>query len=514
MSTPNEKLAASLGVLADLQRQGQHVFQTAELSRTNRERLANNGFITPIMRGWWLLSNPEAQRGDTTAWYASFWEFCTRYATFRFGQDWHLAPDLSLLRHAEASGIPAQVILHAPAGTNNQVALPFGTSIFDYQTPLPNHAHIVVHEGLRLLTPAAALVRAAPSFFERHSIEAQIALASLRDVGDLLSVLLDGDHSTVAGRLAGALKHMDRTADADEIVRTMTQVGHDVRVTNPFASSQSVLTLSRAQLPIVARLTGLWASMRAPVLDRFPAAPAGPVDATAYLRSVEDVYAQDAYHSLSIEGYSVTPEIIQRVREGRWSPELNEADRASRDALAARGYWLAFQEVKSAVARILADPASAAAVVETGHRDWYRALFQPAVTAGLLGAAELAGYRRHPVYIPNSHHVPPRSETLSNAMATLFHLIAEEQEPAVRAVLGHWLLGYIHPFPDGNGRVARFLMNGLLAAGGYPWTVIRAEDRDPYMDALEQASTARDVAPFAAFLGERVQRALAIPPPG
>lgn len=235
MSTPNEKLTASLGALAGLQRQGRRVFQTSELSRTHRERLARSGFITPVMRGWWMRSNPEAQPGDTTAWYASVWEFCARYATFRFGQEWHLAPDLSLLRHAEVTAIPPQVILHTPSGTNNQVGLPFGTSIFDYRTPPLDPAHIVVREGLRLLTPAVALVRVPASFFQRHPLEAEIALTGLGDVGELLRVLLAGDHSTVAGRLAGALAHVGRSHDAREVVRTMVQVGHDVRVTDPFS---------------------------------------------------------------------------------------------------------------------------------------------------------------------------------------------------------------------------------------------------------------------------------------
>jgi Fic family protein len=57
---------------------------------------------------------------------------------------------------------------------------------------------------------------------------------------------------------------------------------------------------------------------------------------------------------------------------------------------------------------------------------------------------------------------------LGDAMPALFDLIEHEPAPAVQAVLGHWLLGYVHPFPDGNGRIARFLMNALLVAGGYP----------------------------------------------
>ncbi|MBT3259539.1 MAG: cell filamentation protein Fic, partial [Deltaproteobacteria bacterium] len=54
----------------------------------------------------------------------------------------------------------------------------------------------------------------------------------------------------------------------------------------------------------------------------------------------------------------------------------------------------------------------------------------------------------------------------------------------------------------------RFLMNLMLAAGGYPWTVIPLEKRDPYMAALESASVEQDIAPFAMFLGRLVSERL------
>ena len=62
--------------------------------------------------------------------------------------------------------------------------------------------------------------------------------------------------------------------------------------------------------------------------------------------------------------------------------------------------------------------------------------------------------------------------------------VAAEPEASVRAVLGHWLIGYIHPYMDGNGRIARFLMKLMLASGGYPWTVIRLQDRARYLGML------------------------------
>ena len=70
----------------------------------------------------------------------------------------------------------------------------------------------------------------------------------------------------------------------------------------------------------------------------------------------------------------------------------------------------------------------------------------------------------------------------------------------MRAVLGHFLFVYVHPYPDGNGRIGRFLMNLLLTAAGYPWTVIPVERRDAYMAALGAASVRLDIGPFADFL--------------
>jgi hypothetical protein len=52
--------------------------------------------------------------------------------------------------------------------------------------------------------------------------------------------------------------------------------------------------------------------------------------------------------------------------------------------------------------------------------------------------------------------------------------------------------------------MARFLMNVLLASGGYPWTVVRVEDRTEYLNALDRASIDVDARPFASFIAERV----------
>ena len=85
-------------------------------------------------------------------------------------------------------------------------------------------------------------------------------------------------------------------------------------------------------------------------------------------------------------------------------------------------------------------------------------------------------------------------------MPAFFALLKEEEEPAVRAVLGHFFFVYIHPYINGNGRMGRFLMNVMLAGGGYPWTVIPLETRNEYMAALEEASVKKNIEPFARFI--------------
>lgn len=325
-------------------------------------------------------------------------------------------------------------------------------------------------------------------------------LALFTDASQLLAPLLGGGHSTIAGRLAGALRNIGRERIADDILAGMDAAGYDVRAADPFDTRPALALPRRERSPYAGRVRLMWQSMRETVSAQFPPAPGIPNDMDTYLKRVEEAYVTDAYHSLSIEGYRVSPELIERVRGGNWNPDGDEHDRANRDAFAARGYYLAFQAVKQSVGKVLANE-NPGTVADEDHGGWYRELFAPSVGAGIVRPADLAGYRNGPVYIRRSMHVPMAEHAVRDAMPVLFELLAEEQDPAVRVVLGHFIFVYIHPYMDGNGRMGRFLMNVMLAAGGYPWTVIPVERRAEYMQALEQASVQQNIAPFSAFVG-------------
>lgn len=508
MATPPQKLALSLELLHALQERGKVAIRSGDLTRTHRERLLRNGFLKEVIKGWYIPSRPDEPAGESTAWYTAFWAFCADYLSDRFGADWIVSPEQSLSLHAGNRTVPHQLVVRAPRAGNSVTALPFGTALLDIRAALPDGRDVEQKDGMRLYTLPAALIASAPRTFDTSPIDARVALGAVRDASEVLDRLLERGRSVVAGRLMGAFRNIGRDRIADDILKAMNSAGYEVREADPFRGPLGLALPARETSPYAGRIRLMWQQMRGAVIDGFPASPGKPNDIDAYLQRVQDTYVTDAYHSLSIEGYRVSPALIERVRSGNWNPQTEPKDREERDALAARGYWLAYQAVRGSLQRVLRD-ANPGAVADEDHGAWYREMFAPSVTAGLLRPADLAGYRSGAVYIRRSMHVPLNPDAVRDAMPVFFELLAAEPEPAVRVVLGHFVFVYIHPYMDGNGRIGRFLMNVMLAAGGYPWTTVPVERRDHYLAALEDASVRQDIVPFTAFLASLVGEGLA-----
>ena len=503
MASPSDNLANSLSLLKALQDKGKAAIRASDLTRIHRERLVKNGFLAEVMKGWYVPSRSEETAGESTAWYASFWGFCADYLNTRFGDEWCLSPEHSISLHAGDWTVPRQLLVRAPKGGNKPTGLLYETSIFDVRLELPAKADTEVKHDLRVMKLPAALIACGPGEFAARPVTTRAALAMIPDASEVLSGLLSGGHSKIAGRLAGAFRNIGRVRIADDILATMRTAGYLVQESDPFTDETSITFSDREPSPYVTRMRMMWATMRGDVLQHFPAAPGVPTDRRAYLHQVDGIYVNDAYNSLAIEGYRVSAALIERVRSGNWNPDNDENDRDNKNALAARGYWQAFQAVKTSVEKVLANQ-NAGTVANADHGDWYRELFGPSVTAGILQPADLAGYRNGPVFIRRSMHVPPSYEAVRDLVPAFYELLQAETGPAVRAVLGHFIFVYIHPYFDGNGRMGRFLMNVMLASGGYPWTIVPLDRRDDYMAALESASVRQDIRPLARLLSELV----------
>ena len=505
MTSPSEKLAQSLEFLQELQDQGKVAIRSKDLTRVHRERLMGSGFLQEVMKGWYMPSKPDDAAGESTSWFISFWNFISTYLNERFGNAWCLSPEQSLLILTGDRTVPPQLLVRSPKAGNNRTDLLYDTSIYDFPGAIPSEENIEVIDGLRLYSLPSALINCSPGFFKQNPTDARVALSMITDASMILPILLEGGRSTIAGRLVGAFRNIGKDRIADEILKTMRAASYTIVENDPFDSKAPISISIREKSPYVNRIIQMWYQMRDEVLRIFPGAPGIPKDIQAYIKEVDEIYITDAYHSLSIEGYRVNRELIDRVRSGKWNPDVDENDREHLNALAARGYWEAFESVKKSVIRVL-EGEDSGTVADEDHTDWYREMFAPCARAGIIDTAGLAGYRNGPVFIRHSRHVPPNYIHVRDAMPAFFDLLREEKEAPVRVVLGHFIFVYIHPYLDGNGRIGRFLMNVMLASGGYPWTVVPTERRQEYMKALEQASVAHTIIPFANFLADLVRQ--------
>lgn len=125
-------------------------------------------------------------------------------------------------------------------------------------------------------------------------------------------------------------------------------------------------------------------------------------------------------------------------------------------------------------------------------------------------------YRKSDVQISGSKYRPPAAQTVGAAMAEFSAWLQQASVPGtafgsrdgfINAAVAHTWFVYIHPFIDGNGRVARLLMNVMLMRFGYPIAIITKEDRLRYYDALELSQTS-DLSAFIALVAESVHESL------
>lgn len=120
-------------------------------------------------------------------------------------------------------------------------------------------------------------------------------------------------------------------------------------------------------------------------------------------------------------------------------------------------------------------------------------------------------YRSVNVLISGSGHKPPEHFLLPEKMQELINWYDENKNqlhPIVLAAEFHHRFTFIHPFIDGNGRCGRLLMNLILMRNGYPITVIKMEDRNDYMAALEKASVHNNLDEFIKVVEIAVDRSL------
>ena len=128
------------------------------------------------------------------------------------------------------------------------------------------------------------------------------------------------------------------------------------------------------------------------------------------------------------------------------------------------------------------------------------------VTRSILESA--GRYRTRNVRITGAVRSPTDWQHIVREMDELIADVARKDQPVVEmtAYLHHRFVA-IHPFVDGNGRVARLLGNLYLIRNGYPPLVLDQKNRQQYYRALREADGG-NLLPFTSFIAKAVNDSL------
>jgi len=196
------------------------------------------------------------------------------------------------------------------------------------------------------------------------------------------------------------------------------------------------------------------------------------------------------YESNAIEGNSLT----LRETELVLSKGVTVSAKPLKDSIEAVNLRKAWETVKQ-----LARPD--APVAEHDLLDLHR------IVMTRVEDSHAGSYRTSAVRIAGAKHLPPSPLKVPDLMSQLFAGLAAINDPVERAARLHHGISAIHPFADGNGRVARLAMNFILLAAGHQPISIPTDLRQEYYNAL-QAADSGDFPAWQHFINARLDHEL------
>ncbi|XP_037115636.1 protein adenylyltransferase FICD [Syngnathus acus] len=212
-----------------------------------------------------------------------------------------------------------------------------------------------------------------------------------------------------------------------------------------------------------------------------------PKSNSALRRVMEETYYHHIYHTVAIEGSTLTLSEIRHIIETRYAvpgKSLQEQNEAI-------GVDAAMKYINTTLLSRMGT-IKVSDILEIHKR-----------VLGYVDPVEGGCLRTNQVFV--GHHIPPHPQDLQRHMQELVQWLNSDEalqlHPVEYAALAHYKLVYVHPFVDGNGRTSRLLMNLVLMQARYPPITIRKEQRAEYYAALDTANEG-DVRPFIRFIAK------------
>jgi Fic family protein len=210
--------------------------------------------------------------------------------------------------------------------------------------------------------------------------------------------------------------------------------------------------------------------------------------------SVEALRVELTYHSNAIEGSTLSLRDTQLVLEGFAPP----GGKTLREIYEARNHDRALRMIE----RWVEERPRPSVLTEEDLLDIHAQVLAD------IDPRSAGRFRDSRVLIKGTPFIPPGSHRFADLIPRMLELAnLEGVPPALQAAELHYNLVAIHPFSDGNGRVARLFMNDHLLQHGYPHTIIDVAERAEYLAALEEANAGR-CERFATFVLHSIERSI------
>ena len=204
---------------------------------------------------------------------------------------------------------------------------------------------------------------------------------------------------------------------------------------------------------------------------------------TSYERAFEIEYT---HHSTAIEGNTLTLMETKLVLEDG----ISVGGKNLREIYEQVNHQKAFRYVKNRIEE-------GYALDEKTVKDIHAMLMENILVGGV--------YRNVDVYISGAQHTPPSPNDMYRQVKDFYADLSWKGQQLNLIELAAWTHGEfvkIHPFPDGNGRTSRLIMNYQLMANGFAPISIAKENRLDYFNALEAYAVEGNIAPFAEMIAE------------
>ena len=480
------------------------------LDENQIKSLLDLGCLKEPVEGWYIVCRNEDSH-DPTNWYRVYWQFIAAFLDDLYEKRWCLSPECSLDFISGDTLIPEDLVIRSASAKGTIRELPFGTSLVEIQGDVPEDA---VHEeryGVRLFPLHSALLKVSEEYLRIHSVEAKACLAKINDPSELIKFALEEHYPERALALATEFRKFGRTDTANAITEAVNEYMRDAeKVFFPHTDKPLRMTGTGT---LGNRIRLMWRLMRPELLlakDYMKCRESN--------RPIKEIILR-LQHTLEKEDYGILrtaafegdlPEFREDYRSqlGEGNEDLEETSRRiDRECVLSFGLHDALKRVAKDILDSLTGGNRIANLAARHYKDWNYLLFKPGIKEGMFDASEHLQNRveEKDTCITGSRHIPFDAEGIDDALNGLSEAFQREEDPFVRAVLGHFFLIYIQPFTAGNIQTAWLLMNSQLVAAGYPWISLPEYDMEEYMKALKETAELEHIDRLVALIGRRIR---------